>query len=665
MCGIAGILDPQQSTTKYELAGLASLMAAPLHHRGPDDAGVWVDASAGVALGHRRLAVIDLSNAAAQPLTSSCGNWTVAYNGELYGFQAVREALRAAGRRFRGHSDTEVLVESLAEWGLRTTLERCNGMFAFAAWDHRRRLLHLARDRLGEKPLYYGMAGPHVVFGSELKAIRAHPQFVARVDRRAVAAFLRWSFVPAPHSIFEGVYKLPPGTVVSLGAGMHGSLPSPRPYWSAPEVIRAGVDAPLDADDRHLTDALEDLLRVAVAERMVADVPLGAFLSGGVDSSLVTALMQAQSSRPVRTFSVDVGDYELAEGRHAAAVARHLGTEHTEIHLSHEDALEVIPELPTVYDEPFGDPSQIPTLLIARAARAHVTVGMSGDGGDELFGGYNRYTLGATAWRRLRPWPRAMRAALGGMIAAVPAPAYDHVLRIGAAAVPGHLRLARAGDKMHKLAGLMGAGDEADLYLRAVSQWTDPARVVGTAEVAPLGSGMSALDDPILTFMARDALVVLPDNMLVKVDRATMAASMEARVPILDHRVFAFAWRLPPAMRVRDGRGKWILRQVLRRYVPDTLVDRPKTGFDPPIDRWLRDPLREWAETLLSPTSLTRHGLIDPAPVRKAWAAHLVGGRNHDYRLWAVLMLSAWLEQLDAQPAARLPEHGCATRRRP
>lgn len=659
MCGIAGVLDREQNTSPEGLKALASAMAQPLRHRGPDDAGVWADASAGVAFGHRRLAVIDLSPAAAQPMTSSCGRWTVAYNGELYGFQRVRERLRRSGRRFRGHSDTEVLVEAIAEWGLPQALERCNGMFAFAAWDNRTRMLHLVRDRLGEKPLYYGTAGSHVVFGSELKAIRAHPQFAARIDHQAAAAFLRWSFVPGPHSIFEEVRKLPPGSVVSLAAHSRGPLPHPQAYWSARGAIEAGIKEPLDAGDRELTDELEQLLRDAVADRMLADVPLGAFLSGGVDSSLVTALMQAQQQRPVRTFSVDVGDAELGEGKHAAAVARHLGTDHTEVRLTHNDALDVIPELAAIYDEPFADPSQIPTLLVARAARAHVTVGMSGDGGDELFGGYNRYTLGATAWRRLRHWPVGMRATLGGLLAAVPPPVYDQVLSAGSRLVPGHLRLARAGDKVHKLAAIMGAAVEDELYLRAVSQWADPSTVTGGQEAAVPGVGGWSGEDAVAMFMARDAMVVLPDNMLVKVDRATMAAGVEARVPLLDHRVFEFAWRLQPHMRVRGGRGKWILRQVLRRYVPDALIDRPKVGFDPPIDHWLRGPLRGWAEDLLSPEQLARHGLLDPVPIEKAWTEHLAGRRNHDYRLWAVLMLSAWLDALSGPPPAGLPLAGC------
>ena len=653
MCGIAGVLDRDQSAGHEALSALAAAMAEPLGHRGPDDAGVWADASAGVAFGHRRLAIIDLSAAAAQPMRSSCGRWTVAYNGELYGFGPIREALRAAGRAFRGHSDTEVLVEALAQWGLQDALERCNGMFAFAAWDHHERVLHLARDRLGEKPLYYGMAGSHVVFGSELKALRAHPQFVSRVDRGAVAAFLRWSFVPGPHAIYEGVRKLPPGSVLSVAAHAHGPLPAPRPYWSAVDVIRAGGQNPLDTSDREATDALEGLLTTAVGDRMMADVPLGAFLSGGVDSSLVTALMQAQQPRPIRTFSVDVGDEELSEGRHAAAVAHHLGTDHTEVRLTHGDALDVIPQLPAVYDEPFADPSQIPTLLIARAARAHVTVGMSGDGGDELFGGYNRYTLGAGAWRRLQPWPVDVRAAVGRVMAGVPPRAYDRVLRSATRLLPGHLRFARAGDKVHKLAALMSARDLGELYVQAVSQWPDPAALVGTGEAPATAVAGWAAADPVTMFMARDAVVVLPDNMLVKVDRATMAAGLEARVPLLDERVFAFAWRLPAQMRVRGGRGKWILRQLLRRYVPDALIDRPKVGFDPPIDLWLRGPLREWAGDLLSHRSLERHGLLDPAPVRKAWDEHLAGRRNHDYRLWSVLMLSAWLDAVDGQPTAR------------
>jgi asparagine synthase (glutamine-hydrolysing) len=629
-------------------------MAEPLAHRGPDDRGVWCDAATGVALGHRRLAVVDLSPAGHQPMVSRDGRWVIVYNGECYNTAELGSELVGRGARLRGHCDTEVVVEAVAHWGLLPALERLNAMFALALWDRRERVLHLARDRMGEKPLYYAVIGRAVLFGSELRALRAHPGFVAEVDRRALALFLRYSYVPAPHTILAGARKLPAGTLLSLRAGQ-GGWPEPVRWWDFAEAaVRAGAQRRARPQDQgEAVEQMEELLGDAVARRMVADVAVGSFLSGGIDSSLVSALAQARGSGTVRTFTVGFGGEGLDEAEHAAAVARHLGTDHTQIDLSPGEALAGVPDLAACWDEPFADPSELPTLLVCRAARASVTVAVTGDGGDEVFGGYNRYTMGTAAWRRLRRVPPGLRRAGGTALLGVPPAVWD---RAGAASSRLAPRSAPPdlGTKAHKLARLLPAGSLADVYTSLVSAWDDPASVVlGMNDLAPDPSypaersgaaGGPELDDPAETMMAWDTLGTLPDEMLTKVDRASMAVSLEARVPLLDYRVVEAAWALPAGQRIAGGQGKQVLRQVLDRYVPRALLDRPKTGFDPPIGAWLRGPLRGWAEELLDERRLRAEGWLDPAVVRARWAEHLSGRRRWDYPLWAVLVFEAWLD---------------------
>lgn len=638
MCGIAGFVDFLGQRDEAALRRLAGEMSHTLAHRGPDGEGVWADADAGVALAQRRLAIVDLSPAGAQPMVSACGRYVLVYNGEAYNAADLRPELEARGIVFRGHSDTEVVLEGCAAWGVEATLRRLNGMFALALWDRGERRLTLARDRLGIKPLYWSEGTGAFLFGSELKALKAHPACPSEVDRDAVTAFLRHNYVPAPQTIFRGIRKLRPGCLLTLGPGGNAAE---RAYWSLADVEREAQAAPFSGDDAAAVDALHDLLSDAVRLRMISDVPLGAFLSGGIDSSTVAALMQAQSGRPVKTFSIGFPEADYDEARHAAAVARHLGTDHTEFTVTAAEAREVIPLLAEQYDEPFSDSSQIPTFLVSRLTRREVTVALSGDGGDELFFGYSRYALADTHARRLFALPRPLRAIGAALLRALPPSAWDAALRC----LPPVAGVRLTGDRLHKLAEVMG-GDLDAFYRRLVSHWENPEEVaIGGHE--PRGAfgdpGIAALVPDFRARMAYlDILTYLPDDILTKVDRASMAVSLEARVPILDHRVVAFSRALPHRFKVREGTSKWLLRQVLYRHVPRDLVDRPKMGFGVPLDEWLRGPLREWAEDLLSPTEVERFGLVRAAPVAEAWREHLSGRRNRQYDLWDVLMLQSW-----------------------
>ena len=647
MCGIAGVFDPASATTTERLRETATAMTNTLVHRGPDDGGVWADGMGGVALGNRRLAVVDLSPTGHQPMASASGRFVVAFNGEIYNHQELRAELSAAGHRFRGSSDTEVLLAAVEEWGIPSALQRSNGMFALAVWEKATRTLHLARDRIGEKPLFYGWAGSHLVFGSELKALRAHPDFVPDVDRGSVAAYLQWAHVPAPGCVYQRVRKLPPGTVVSVPAGLvPGGAIDAHPFWRLADAVERGAADPFTDGSRAAVEELDRLLRDAVRLRLGADVPVGAFLSGGIDSSTVVAMMQAVSQRPVHTFTVTMPDAGLDEGPEALAVARHLGTVHEAIELSPADALAVVPELPTVYDEPFGDPSQLPTLLVSRVARRRVTVVLSGDGGDEVFGGYNRHVLSRYAWRRIGRMPVPVRSLAARAVRAVPPRGWTMALENTHRWVPGALRVRNPADKAAKLATLLGAASTDDVYPSLVGLWDDGVPLLGDpVDVGPVGRG---LGHPAALGMTEemlylDSIGALPDGMLTKVDRASMAVSLEARLPLLDHRVVEFAWRLPLDFKIRSDQGKWVLRQVLDRYVPRELVERPKVGFDFPVAAWLRGPLRPWAEELLDRRRLAADGLLDVDRVRQLWSQHLRGSRNWGDRLWAVLMLQAWL----------------------
>jgi len=647
MCGFAGFLTTDATVSAGIFEALVTKMALAIKHRGPDDAGAWADAEAGIALGHRRLSIIDLSLAGHQPMHSVCRRFVLVFNGEIYNHFALRSELQKSGIApvWRGHSDTETILAGFAAWGVSATLQRAVGMFAFALWDKVERSLTLARDRFGEKPLYYGWAGSAFVFGSELKVLRVYPQFNNPINRGALALYLQHCVVPAPHSIYEHIFKLQPGCVLTLqSSDLKARRVSIEPYWRFTDVVCEGMANPVE-NEIEAVSLLDSALREAVALQAVADVPLGAFLSGGVDSSTIVALMQTQSERPIETFTVGFDEEGFDESPHALAVARHLGTEHHEIRVTADDARSVIPFLPQLYDEPFADSSQIPTYLVCQAARQHVTVALSGDAGDELFGGYNRYFWAERIWNRIAWLPSSLRKSLGTALQQLPTEGWD---ALGQMLPSGH-GVARLGDKAHKLAHRMKTVKSLDdLYRSLVTEWPQDVDVVKGAtrlqtklDNTSLVAGISEAEHRMMVW---DSLTYLPDDILTKVDRAAMGISLETRVPFLDHRVAELAWRLPLNMKIRDGQGKWVLRQVLYNYVPSELIERPKAGFGIPVGQWLRGPLRSWADTLLDEQRLEREGYLNAAPIRELWHQHLSGRYDWTVRLWTVLMFQAWLE---------------------
>ena len=647
MCGISGFLDLSNANSASELRSIATSMADTLRHRGPNDGGVWADAEAGIALSMRRLSILDLSAAGHQPMESSSGRYIIVFNGEIYNYEDLRSELSSAeqGCSFRGDSDTEVMLAAFEKWGVEQSVTRFNGMFAFAVWDRRDRSLTLGRDRFGEKPLYYSRFGKYFIFGSELKALRAHPGFSNEVDPGAVALFLRHNCVPAPYSIYRNTCKLPPATLLRVS---HRDFDSnPRPYWSLREVIDEAVSAPLKCGELEAVEQLDWILRDAVRIRMRSDVPLGAFLSGGIDSSTVVSLMQAQSLARVRTFSIGNHDREFNEAKEAARVARHLGTEHTELYVTPDEAMAVIPSLPRIYDEPFADCSQIPTILVSQLAREQVTVSLSGDGGDEFFGGYNRHGWSNTLSRSLDHFPLFLRKVGAAGIRTISPDGWDLLFQVCKPATPVRWQQRMPGYKLHKLASVLESYDVHTLYERLTSHWLDPLTILpGVSEYpVPLSRNHHHLRHAAEDMMYLDSVSYLPDDILVKFDRATMAVSLEGRAPLLDHRVAEFAWKLPMSMRIRRRQGKWILRQILYRYVPRELVDRPKSGFGIPLSNWLRGPLRDWAESLLGECRLRDDGYFNSTPVLKMWREHLSGKRNWEYNLWDVLMFQAWLDE--------------------
>jgi asparagine synthase (glutamine-hydrolysing) len=652
MCGLAGYIDARGVTEKATLESVAGRMVDVLRHRGPDDHGVWADPSAGVAFGHRRLSILDLSTAGHQPMFSHRGRFVIVYNGEIYNCEQLRNALlgETPGLTFRGHSDTEVMLAAFERWGVEFSLERMNGMFAFALWDQEDRILFLARDRFGEKPLYYGWAGHNFLFGSELKALRAHPGFDAEIDRDALAAYLRFNCVPAPYSIYRDIRKLPPASLLQYSEGEIKI----KSYWSLRSCVMRALSEPFCGSGEDACDELDRLLRDAVKLRMHSDVPLGAFLSGGIDSSVLVALMQAQTASPVRTFSIGFCNPAYDEAPDARAIAQHLGTDHTELYVTPDQAIGVVSSLPEIYDEPFADSSQIPTLLVSQLTRRHVTVSLSGDGGDEIFGGYNRYTWGGRLWNCFAHVPRSLRGVLADGVSAITPRAWDAAFAHARPVLPRNWNQRMPGYKLHKLADLLRSADPLNMYTKMVSHWFNPELVVwGTEARQPL----HLVDDHSLALrnfeqlaMYLDAITYLPNDILVKLDRATMAVSLEGRIPYLDPRVVEFAWSLPQTMKVQPNEGKWILRQVLHRYVPKKLVDRPKMGFGIPLDSWLRGPMRDWAETLLDPHRLQQEGFFNPEPIHKKWNQYISGRGAWQYHLWDILMFQHWLEHQRSVP---------------
>lgn len=646
MCGITGFIWPPKAFQPNPEQVVQNMMTA-IDHRGPDSQGQWVDAEAGVALGHLRLAIVDLSPAGHQPMISASGRYQLVYNGEIYNHRKLRAELEAAGKapNWQGSSDTEVMLAGFETWGFEETLARCEGMFAIALWDRKTRVLKLARDRLGEKPLYYGWQGTGrdavFVFGSELKSLRAHPGFKATLRRDALVAMLRHGHVPEDLSIYEGISKLRPGEIAELSAEAPDVMR--HRYWDGGAVAaapRGPAPSPQEAIEQ-----LETLLLDAVGQQMMSDVPLGAFLSGGIDSSTIVALMQHLSERPVHTFSIGFHEARYNEAEFAKAIAGHLGTHHTELYVGDTDLRDVIPRLPAMYDEPFADSSQIPTFLVAELARQHVTVALSGDGGDELFGGYDRYQQGASFLKMLRKIPQPMRAFGAGALRGLPAGLLNKVMEPIRATPQGK---EPNGQRLHRLADYARSRNTEELHRKMVSFWRfpDAAVIGGQSPASILADHLPPRGDlgDSERMMQLDMLAYMPDDILCKVDRATMAVALESRAPLLDHRVAEFAWGLPLDLKIRDGKSKWVLREVLFRHVPRALIERPKMGFEVPIGLWLRGGLREWAEALLTPERLAREGHLDPALIRQIWDQHQAGSHNWGAQLWNVLMFQAWAE---------------------
>ena len=648
MCGIAGILDCTYQTSKEHLKQNIMDMTNTMVNRGPDSAGYWVDDQVGIALGHRRLAIIDLSAEGQQPMVSSSGRYVMSFNGEVYNYKTLRNNLESKGYPFRGHSDTEVALASIEYWGLEQAVQKFVGMFAFALWDKQSLKLYLVRDRLGEKPLYYGWVRKNFLFASELKALTVHPDFGAEIDRNALALYLRYNCIPAPYSIYKGIYKLLPGCILTITPDQPGITPDPIVYWSMRCVAERGNHSLFTGSEQEAISQLDELLKDSVKSKMMSDVPLGAFLSGGIDSSTLVALMQAQSSKPIKTFTIGLHESDYNEAQHAKRIAGHLGTDHTELYLNPQDIINVIPRIPTLYDEPFADSSQIPSYLVAQMARQHVTVALSGDGGDELFAGYNRHAWIPRIWNKTGWIPLPLRKLLTGCLQSKSPAQWNGIYKTFEKFLPSQYRQRVPGDKLHKLAGVLASKNPQEMYYGLVSHWRNPEGIViGSTEpetVVTDNRRWASLDGLVEQIMFLDSVSYLPDDILVKVDRACMGVSLESRAPYLDHRVVEYAWRLPISMKLKDGQSKWILRQVLYKYVPQELTDQPKMGFGIPLDSWLREPLRDWAGFLLDAKRLREEGFFQPEPIREKWQEHLSGQRNWQHHLWDILMFESWLE---------------------
>jgi len=649
MCGLAGFLTLSGALESDEFKSILKCMTDTIIQRGPDAEGYWINEEQGIALGHRRLSILELSKAGAQPMQSACGRYVIVYNGEIYNHLALRNELKTTSQ-WRGNSDTETLLEAISQWGVSRALQRSNGMFAFALWDKKEKKLILARDRMGEKPLYYGWQGEGkyitFLFGSDLAALKRHPTFINEVNRDALALYMRHNCIPAPYSIYKNIYKLAPASILEVS--LQDRQPKIQNYWSLLEVAENGVKNPFNGTEKEAVDELEAVLKKAVNQQMLSDVPLGAFLSGGIDSSTIVSLMQSQSSRPVKTFTIGFNNDDYNEAEHAKAVAKHLGTEHTELYVTPQQALDVIPKLPKLYSEPFADSSQIPTFLVSQLARQHVTVSLSGDAGDELFAGYNRYIQTHNQWNKLSYLPLPLRKTLSKSIYGIAPKQWNTLINPLQKALPQSLQLSNFGEKIHKAAGVLSSKDIEEVYLKLVTHWQPNEIVLGATEPNTYLSGnMPNIDrlNSVERMMFLDSITYLPDDILVKVDRAAMGVSLETRTPFLDHQVINFAWQLPFELKLKNGVGKWALREVLYRYVPKELIERPKMGFGVPIDTWLRGPLKDWAEELLDENQLRQQGFFDPLPIRQKWLEHLSGRRNWQHHLWDVLMFQAWLEQ--------------------
>jgi len=637
VCGIAGIFGGQDI-----LEHRLQAMARSLRHRGPDDHGIWFDADVRIGLAHTRLSILDLSAAGHQPMPSGSGRFIVSFNGEIYNHLDLRARLQeaSAAPNWRGHSDTETLLAGFEVWGIEATVQKIIGMFAFAVWDKHLHILTLARDRVGEKPLYYGWQNGTFLFASELKAIQRHPAFGDKIDRNALAAYMQFGNVPAPQSIYTGISKLMPGTLLNVTLDPAKKC-IPAPYWSLLEIARQGQRMPFLGSDAEALSELDSTLSAAVSSQLLSDLPVGAFLSGGVDSSLLVALMQVTASKPIRTFTIGFEDNSYNEAKHAKAIAKKLGTDHTELIMCEDQMMDILPLMPVLYDEPFADPSALPTILVSKLARRNVAVALSGDGGDELFAGYNRYS------NNLEKIPRFLRGPLSLILNSASPRTWDRTASLASPVLPNSLKLPQPGDVAHKLASVLHCDSPSQLYERLISHWPEANMIVlgpdYKSSIHSLWQQLRDFKSNELKMMACDTLGYLPNDILHKVDRAAMGVSLETRVPFLDHRVIEFAWRLPQHMKIRKGQRKWLLRELLYKHVPRELIERPKTGFGIPIGDWLRGPLREWAVDLLNESRLRQEGFFDPTPIRRKWLEHLSGKRNWQYQLWNILMFQCWL----------------------
>ena len=643
MCGIAGFISINNQLTGYNRTNVCSMIDR-LIHRGPDDSGVWVDDQAGIALGHRRLSIIDISPAGHQPMRSASGRYIISFNGEIYNFKDIRNELEGMGCAppWHGKSDTEVLLAAIECWGLEEALQKSTGMFALALWDKKERVLFLARDRMGEKPVYYGWSNGIFLFASELKALKVHSAFDAQINREVLPFYLQYGYIPTPYSIYKGILKLPAGTFIKLEcAELVRRYPAPVPYWKLLDIITAGQAKQFAGSDEDAVEILKKLLLSSIQNQMVSDVPLGAFLSGGIDSSTVVAMMQSLSSRPVKTFTIGFKESGFDEAAHAKAIAKFLGTDHTELYVSDKDAMSVIPKLHTIYDEPFGDSSQIPTFLLSQMTRQYVTVSLSGDGGDELFGGYTRYARTIKDWATIKRFHKFFRNFFGNILLAMPLDMANNLL----AGVLGGKNRPSPSEQFKMVAMLLKAKSFEQYYQIKLSSWKRPEEVLknpGTIKMLHADHSQSQ-GNLFEKMMYIDTLRYLPDDILVKVDRAAMANSLETRIPLLDHRIVEFSWTLPLAMKLRLDKGKWILREVLKKYMPISMFDRPKSGFAIPVEIWLRGPLRDWAEELLSERRIKEEGIFKPGPIRKRWQDHLRGRYQSHGALWALLMFQSWM----------------------
>jgi asparagine synthase (glutamine-hydrolysing) len=651
MCGITGFINPGMTGNAEELLALSAQMANTLAHRGPDASGTYADPEFGLGLGHRRLSVLDPSDSGSQPMKSADGRFVLVHNGEIYNFLELRKKLEGLGGPFlpwRSNSDTEVMLAAFEVWGIEAALTRFVGMFAFALWDTKNRVLHLARDRMGEKPLYYGIAGRGVVFGSELKAIREFPRFEAEMDMEALSLYLRFQYVPEPRSIYKDIYKLSPGHLLTIKASNPTAL-NPEPYWTMRDVVNRTYADPFIGGEEQAADQLERLLRDVVKNQMLSDVPLGVLLSGGIDSSLITALMQAESDRPVRSFTIGFSDKNYDESADARRVAAHLGTDHTELFVTPDHILNLIPRLPTLFDEPFADASQLPTYLVAELTRQHVTVCLTGDGGDETFAGYNRHFWAPLVWDKINNVPPALRSIAAKGTRLLSPKAYDTLFDLAGNLLPHAARVRMPGHKAHKLADILSAETREELYKRLSSTWPDPGSLLlaGTEPSTTIDQRETwpHLPDYTRWMQYMDSVTYLPGDILHKVDRATMGVALESRSPYLDHRVVEFAWRLRLTMLLKGKEGKRILRSILYRHVPKNLVDRPKMGFGVPLDSWLRGPLKTWAHDLLNPTRLKDQGLFNPDEITRQLTDHMTGSRDNQYRIWNMLMFQTWFDK--------------------